>query len=341
MLGSSPTNHLQTNTTTSNRKPNLDISSSSSTVIREKSNISILETGQGRSHGRRWWQRWRSQAVFTYVSRVQIQIVSEKGSLDACFDTRRGEREGKWERERQHRSINRWNRFNVSLTVSATDIRERRREEKRRERGEEKNKKLWWFVESKKELPFPEKNFIHFKSTWKNMYANEFYVQFNAVSIDRLPSNSCLSFLIFLKKREKKIAGERIIRTRRSTEWDIKIRWDQPVQLIKFRNHASNSRKQSYSIIIVRTVRAPDTIETKFMKTLNNMYCFKCSIKIFSSWTNFFLSPSPICNYSPLPLIMQLKKRVSYQVVRIDIWYDVWIHILLDSIKKDSCCKKD
>lgn len=101
LLGSSPTNHLQTNTTTSNRKPNLDISSSSSTVIREKSNISILETGQGRSHGRRWWQRWRSQAVFTYVSRVQIQIVSEKGSLDACFDTRRGERETERESERE------------------------------------------------------------------------------------------------------------------------------------------------------------------------------------------------------------------------------------------------
>lgn len=135
----------------------------------------------------------------------------------------------KRERERQHRSINRWNRFNVSCPQRIFA-----------RRGE---KKLWWFIESKRELPFAEKNFIHFKRTWKDMY--EFYVQFSAVSIDRLPSNSCLSFLIFLrgKRREKKVAGKRVIRTRRSTEWDIKIRWDQPVQLIKSRNHASNSRK--------------------------------------------------------------------------------------------------
>lgn len=95
-----------------------------------------------------------------------------------------------------------------------------------------------------------KKNFIHFKRTWKNIntYANEFHVQFNAVSIDRLPSNSCcLSFLIFLrgKRRGKKESsgGKGLLERRRSTEWDIKIRWDQPVQLIKSRDHASNSRK--------------------------------------------------------------------------------------------------
>ena len=56
-----------------------------------------------------------------------------------------------------------------------------------------------------------------------NTYANEFHVQFNAVSIDRLPSNSCcLSFLIFLrgKRRGKKESsgGKGLLERRRSTE---------------------------------------------------------------------------------------------------------------------------
>lgn len=86
------------------------------------------------------------------------------------------------------------------------------------------------------------------------------YVQFRALPI---PVAFDFAFVSLFSYAEKK----------KEREWDIKIRWDQPVQLIKYRNYATNSRgKLFYNNRPSREIS--NARRNEVSEARNNMYRF-------------------------------------------------------------------